>query len=79
MFLTVLHYYCVLTTIMKISPRCFCAVCDYGASTTLFYDFTPIPVGHDPAMIDLSMFKISVVKAFELPDYEDPTAIMLRL
>jgi hypothetical protein len=36
---------------------------DYGASTTFFYDFTPILVGHDPATLVLSMLKKNVARA----------------
>jgi hypothetical protein len=50
---------------------------DYGAFTTLFYDFTPILIGHDPATLVLSMLNKSS-ESVELPDHEDYAAIILR-
>ena len=61
LFPTVLRCHCDLTTIMKISPRCFHASCTIMAFLSRsFYGLTPIRDDHDPATLVLSMFKISI-------------------
>jgi hypothetical protein len=40
-----------------------------------FYDLTPILVGHDPATLVQNKRSESV----QLPDHEDPAAIILRI
>jgi hypothetical protein len=74
---------------MKIFPPCIRATCTITAFLLCsFYDFTLILVGHDPAKLVLSMFKMSVARAWSflimktLPQSycanEDSTTFFLR-
>jgi hypothetical protein len=65
--------------ILKIFPRCFGAACTITELLIRsFNDFTPILVGHDPAAC-FEHVKNKHGKSVELPDHEDPAAIILPL
>ena len=65
---------------MKISPRCFHAACTiYGASTTLFLRPYPDSRRLQSRYAYFEHVQNKRSESVELPDHEDPAAIILRL